>query len=292
MALSLRPLSIGEMLDRTFGIYRDHFKIFVGIFVFPQLAVLVAAFGFQVILHTVMSTPAQAPVAALGFLAYSPIYFAVIMVALAVGQAATIHAVSQVYLERPATISDSYSFIRGRFWSILGVVVLILIAGMVAAVVGVIALLIGALIFPVLVTLYSALAVPVTVLEGRDPIESLKRSYNLVKDDLGRIFVIWLLFVVVQIAASTLVSAPTIVVAMMMAKQWHGQAPLWFSVVGDVGQFVVGCLVKPLLTIAFSVVYYDERVRKEALDMQFMMATIDRGAMAAAASGAGVSPSA
>jgi hypothetical protein len=144
----------------------------------------------------------------------------------------------------------------------------------------------------VLVQLYSSLAVPVTVLEGRDPIESLKRSYNLVKDDLGRIFVIWVLFVVMQFAATALISVPTFVVAALMAKQWHGQVPLWFNAVGDVGQYAVGCLVTPLLTIAFSVAYYDERVRKEALDMQFMMATIDRDAMAAAASGAGVPPSA
>jgi len=293
MALSLRPLSIGEMLDRTFSIYRDHFKIFVGIFVFPELAIVAASFGFQVILHTIItSNPAQAPVAALAFLAYLPILLGVSLVAVGVGQAATVYSVSQVYLERPTTISDSYGFIRRRFWSILGVVLLVYFAALLAAAVGVIALLIGAIIFPVLVYLYTALAVPVTVLEGRDPIESMKRSYDLVKDDLGRIFVIGALFFVIQIAASTLVSVPTFVVAAFMAKQWHGQVPLWFSAVGDLGQFVAGCLVKPPLTIAFSVAYYDERVRKEALDMQFMMATIDRGAMAVAASGAGVPPSA
>ncbi len=53
-------------------------------------------------------------------------------------------------------------------------------------------------------------------------------------------------------------------------------------------------LLRPLsigemLDRTFSI--YDERVRKEALDMQFMMATIDRGAVAGAAAAAGVPPS-
>jgi hypothetical protein len=33
--------------------------------------------------------------------------------------------------------------------------------------------------------------------------------------------------------------------------------------------------VGPLVTIAFSLVYYDERVRKEAFDLQLMMTTLD-----------------
>src|SRR6266581_449111 len=125
MALLLRPLSIGEMLDRTFSIYRDHFKLFVGIVVFL------------------------------------PVYFATIMVTYAVGQAATVYAVSQVYLDRPTTISQAYSFIKGRFWSILGVVLLVSLASGIGAVVGLLALLIGAIVLPVFIILYSALAVPV-----------------------------------------------------------------------------------------------------------------------------------
>ncbi len=285
MALLLRPLSIGEMLDRTFSIYRDHFKLFVGIFIFPQLAILTVNFGLQVILHAAASSPASAPIAALGFVVYLPVYFATIMVTYAVGQAATVYAVSQVYLDRPTTISQAYSFIKGRFWSILGVVVLVSLASGIGAVVGLLALLIGAIVLPVFIILYSALAVPVTVLEGRDPVESIKRSYNLVKDDLGRIFLIWVLFFALQIAAFALVSVPTFIFAAMLTQ--HGQVPLWFSALSDLGEFVVGCVVRPLLTIAFSIAYYDERVRKEALDMQFMMAAIDRNAMSSAAAMAG-----
>ncbi len=281
MALVLRPLSIGEMLDRTFSVYRDHFKLFVGIFVIPQLATFAVNFGMQVLMHAATTSSAALPIAGLSLLLYMPVYYATILITYALGQAATVYAVSQVYLDRPTTIGQSYSFIRSRFWSIIAVILLVSVATGVGAVVGLIALLIGAIVIPVLIVLYSALAVPVTVLEGRDPIESIRRSYVLVKDDLGRIFVIWVLFFVIQIAASLLISIPAILLTQALAQ--HGQVPLWFNALTDLGTFIVGILVSPLLTIALSIAYYDERVRKEAFDMQFMMAAIDRNAMAGAA---------
>jgi hypothetical protein len=38
--LGLRPLSLGELLDRTFALYRQHFALFVGITALPQLLTL------------------------------------------------------------------------------------------------------------------------------------------------------------------------------------------------------------------------------------------------------------
>jgi hypothetical protein len=45
--------------------------------------------------------------------------------------------------------------------------------------------------------------------------------------------------------------------------------------------YISQCLAGPLATIAFSLVYYDERVRKEAFDMQLMMSTLDAPALQA-----------
>ncbi|MGB7283639.1 MAG: hypothetical protein WBE13_15335 [Candidatus Acidiferrum sp.] len=38
--LDLRPLSVGELLDRTFSLYRRHFLLFIGISAIPELLVL------------------------------------------------------------------------------------------------------------------------------------------------------------------------------------------------------------------------------------------------------------
>src|SRR5260370_24541444 len=184
MALVLRPLSIGEMLDRTFSVYRDHFKLFVGIFVVPQLVTFAVSFGMQVITHAATSSSQGEPIAGISWLFYLPLFFVTILATYALSQAATVYAVSQVYLERPTTISQSYLFIKGRFWSILAVIVLVFLAVIVGAMVGVIALLIGAIVIPVLIVLYSSLALPITGLEGLDPIQTMKRNFNPVKTDL------------------------------------------------------------------------------------------------------------
>ncbi len=277
MALVLRPLSIGEMLDRTFSLYRNHFKLFAGLMVLPQLVIFAMSFGVVLIPVLVASAGGSSSSAAvigmIGVLIYFPVLLVVNLIAYAMAQGATVYAVSQVYLERSTTISASYAFVRGRFWSVLFVAVLTSLAvGF-----GFLAFIIGALF----AALFCSLAVPVTVLEGRDAIESIKRSFNLVKDDLGRIFLIMFVFVCIQYAISWAIAIPAVALATLLPS--HGQAPLWINGLMYFGNFVSGCLVSPLLYIALSIAYYDERVRKEAFDMQFMMAAIDRNAMAGAA---------
>ncbi len=56
-------------------------------------------------------------------------------------------------------------------------------------------------------------------------------------------------------------------------------AALVWRVASLVATFLSSCLVGPLATIAFALVYYDERVRKEAFDLQLMMTTIDAPAL-------------
>jgi hypothetical protein len=58
----------------------------------------------------------------------------------------------------------------------------------------------------------------------------------------------------------------------------HHAAAAW-QVASLVATFLSVCLVGPLATIAFSLVYFDERVRKEAFDLQLMMTTLDASAL-------------
>ena len=283
MAVLLRPLSIGEMLDRAFSLYRDHFKLFLGIMVWPQL-VSFALLTAMVIIPAALS-PAGGEGGAIALAAVAllwPIWLAVQFGAYYMGQAATTYAVSQVYLERKTTISASYAFVRGRFGAMLVVIFLSLVALCVGFMLFFVGILFAALFF--------SLAVPVTILEGRGPLESMKRSFNLVKDDLGRIFLILILFGVLNVAINYTMMIPSFALFAVLSE--HGQPPLWATGLLYLGSFVSGLLVWPLLNVALAVTYYDERVRKEALDLQFMMAAIDRNVMARAAAEAGASPSA
>jgi hypothetical protein len=267
MAAALRPLSTGELLDRTFSLYRSHFVLFVGIFALPHLCVLALqclAFAFQtpgLNLRNVLVTSAFNLIAAL-----------LSLVVVAASQAATVVAVSQVHLDRPAGVVASFSKVKNQ---IVGVIGLSLRVGIL---VGLWSLL---LIVPgVLKAIEWSLAVPAKILEDKNAGEAMSRSSELSRGNRGRIFVIWLLFFVLSIGVSMLLQWPIQIAAGsargVTALQRAGAG---WQVASLVATFVSQCLVGPLATIAFSLVYYDERVRKEAFDLQLMMATIDAPAL-------------
>jgi hypothetical protein len=49
------------------------------------------------------------------------------------------------------------------------------------------------------------------------------------------------------------------------------------SAISSVGTFISTSLVGPLATIALTLIYYDQRVRKEGFDLQLMMSTMQPG---------------
>ena len=272
MALLLRPLSIGELLDQTFSLYRDHFRLFLGMMVVPQLAIFAVSTSWTILIGIAGSAGGDSAsiAAGIGVILYVPVFIGIHTIANAFALGATAYGVSQVYLERGTTVSAAYAFVRSRFWSILAVALLTYIA----LGIGFVAFFIGMLF----ALLFFSMAVPATVLEGRGVLDSIKRSFSLVKDDLGRLFLIFFVFTIYQMGISYVVAIPSI--ALMATLSSHGQGQVWTNALLYLGNFVSGSLVAPLLTIALSLTYYDERVRKEAFDMQFMMAAIDRSAIA------------
>ena len=47
MAHTLRPLSLGQLLDETFNLYRRNFLLFVGISAVPNLVLLLVQLGLD-----------------------------------------------------------------------------------------------------------------------------------------------------------------------------------------------------------------------------------------------------
>jgi len=267
MTTALRPLSTGELLDRTFVLYRSHFGLFVGIFALPHLVVL----GFQC-LGVAVRHPGGNQLADMGSqLSWGMGAWFLTIIVSSASQAATVVAVSQVHLDRPASVSDSFSRVKGEIWSVIG---LSMLMGLGIGV-GFIALVVPG----VLLALMWSLSVPVKVLENKGITDSMSRSSDLTKGDWGRIFVIWLLFFLLAIAVSLLLRWPVEIAAGVSSIAGLQRSSGGWQVALLVSTFVSECLVGPLGTIAFSLVYYDERVRKEAFDLQLMMTTLDAPAL-------------
>jgi hypothetical protein len=265
MTTALRPLSTGELLDRTFSLYRSHFGLFVGIFALPHLVVL----AFQCVGLGFQSPGNQlANIFSTFFFSLGALFLTVIVSA--ASQAATVVAVSQVHLDRPASVMDSFSRVKGE---IVGVIGLSMLVGL-----GVGFGLIALIVPGILLALMWSLAVPVKILENKGVTDAMSRSSDLTKGDRGRIFVIWLLFIVLSMAVSWLLQWPILVAAGISSRGMQHMAAGWRAA-SLVATFTSQCLVGPLATIAFSLVYYDERVRKEAFDLQLMMTTLDAPAL-------------
>jgi len=104
---------------------------------------------------------------------------------------------------------------------------------------------------------------------------ALSRSVDLTKNDWGRIFVVGLLVLVLLWGVPLLLQTPILIATYLTAKSGMRNATFALQIGSVVAGFVAQSLVGAVGTIAFSVLYYDERVRKEAFDLQLMMMALD-----------------
>jgi hypothetical protein len=275
--LDLRPLSIGEILDRTFSLYRRNFVMFVGITAIPQLLSL--AYQLTRVAFLTPRTPAAPPPGS-EFLAASPVlsiagYSGVILLAVVAfivyfisylfAQGGTVCAVSELYLGRTTTIGQSLSRVWGELWSLFWAILFYFVTIFFSFVLSFFLLFIPG----IYMLCRLCVCIPAALLENLGPVDSLKRSFSLTKDNAGRAFLILLLYVVILYAAISLFAIP-IGMGVRSAAKDPAMLRVWAALL-QVGSFVAGVLVTPVLTIATSIFYFDLRVRKEAFDLQLMM---------------------
>lgn len=255
--LELRPLSLGEILDRTFSLYRRHFLVFIGISGIPQLIVL----AFNLMQLFAGRSVRLGGIATSFNLALLLLLLLANVLAYLFSQGGTILAVSDLYLGRSASIGGALRKVAGELAPLFGVIVLNGLA------IG------GALILFVIPGIYVAcrllICVPAALIEGRGPRDSLQRSWELTRGTAGPAFVILLLSIVITLAAETIFTLPF---SIFLAASLRNPSLLFFwTAMLQVGSNIAAALVRPVLLLATSIFYYDLRVRKEAFDIQFMM---------------------
>ena len=311
MVTVLRPLSTSELLDRTFHLYKNHFLLFVGIATLPQLLVLALQLGDAAMLASHLFLAAGTT---------TVVIWLASLIAVEISHAGTVVAVSDLYLERAAAIGSAYKIAYRSLFRVIGisfVFVLLpaLIAGLAIGLVAAIAipLAIGArgsagidnvtlirlvsglaaLAVVVLIPLIAlrwwlswAVAIPATVIEGTGLRASLRRSKVLTKGSRGRIFIIGLLMIGLAWTVSVIIQLPVIAVAGFRSLRDPSAVTPMVHVMAAIGGFLSASLVGPLLTIALTLIYYDQRVRKEGFDLQLMMAALQPGSQPPAAAAA------
>lgn len=254
--LDLRPMSIGELLDRTFSLYRNDFWLWIGIAAIPYLIM----FGVKLTSTYMVRTGGSAgAVAGLGVMGIGFLAFWLLNM---VAQGAVVSAVSQLYTGRSSNVNASYNAAFSRFGAVLAIA---LLSGM-AIGVGTILCIIPGIIMAILF----ALSLPALLVEKSDVGRAIERSFALGKEAWPTILLIYVLFTVVNFGLVMLLSMP-----FSLLMLWDPSHAMGWTTAQALGEFLVGTAVSPLLNIAMTLVYFDQRIRREGFDLQMMIAALD-----------------
>ena len=285
----LRPLGVGDVLDRTFTVYRSKPLVFIAlsaiwylllVLVFVILAVVIfagslAAFSRQ----ATTPSPEQIAGAAVGIIGFVIVAVIVAILLFAAQSAALVHAAGRRYLGKDVAIGEAFKaglaasprlFIAGVlvFLAILGVWAVLVIAAALAN-----QGILWALVFlaGIVATAFlgcSWLVAPVVVVvEKMGPIAALGRAWRLSSGNRWRIFGIQVLLFILNLVLSLLIGGIFGGIA-ATSTQGGPAGQLGLSVVQSLVNLASTIIWAPVEWIAFTVLYYDLRVRKEAFDLQ------------------------
>jgi hypothetical protein len=324
MDTNLRPLTLGEILDRTAQLYRTNFLLFLGISAIYAGAVLALGLG-QIGVQELMKTPNPHVLLAVLNAVLLVMQIALLFILSGVEVAANNRAVAWLHLGQPASVREAYASVlpkAGRIiWLMLIVTFLagwpmvLIYAGfvgallkwapplgkgamaagahpdlqqtmMLAAVSLIFLALLGlAMVYAVMMGLRYSLAVPACVVEDLKARKAIKRSIELSKGARGRVFLLGLLVFIIAMGLTLLAQAFFFVAIF----KHHGVLPAWMRALQQVVSFATTTFIGPMYATGLTLFYYDQRVRKEGFDIEWMMqaAGMAPGELPAAAPEAG-----
>ena len=119
--VDIRPLSLGEILDRSFSLYRENFRLFAGISVIPHLIVLLWNFAQLRLIYlpsirarALGLPPPMGPAYTLGVDLVSLV--AEVFLVYLLTQAPTAYAVSELYFGRTTSVRAAVGRLRSKMW--------------------------------------------------------------------------------------------------------------------------------------------------------------------------------
>lgn len=257
--LRLRPLEIGDLLDETFRMYRRHFLLFAGLSVI--LAIPAAALsGYSsytlfngLLQQTTLAQPADlnsvvGTMLALGFFAL------ISLVLIPFFYGAITYAACESALGRPVTAMGVLRGVLRRYFSLLGYWLLI----------GVMLVVFCLLPLWIWIWVSWVVVMPVMFVENVGLGAAMGRSWRLVEGRWWRTFLILFLMLVVFYVARIALSAFIALGQALLQLVVSSTVVFWISGASSV---IVDSLVNPVIQIALVLIYFDLRVRREALDL-------------------------
>jgi hypothetical protein len=250
----LRPLSIGEILDTSFQLYRRHFVAVA------TIGVLCTAIPLMLDVYIEASGGRMAH---LGLALFSGLLLVVLN---SVATAAIVFVVSEGYLGRLVGPSDALRLAA----PFVGRLILAQILYSILAFFGFLLFIIPG--FIVLVGM--SLTAPALVVENLPTsIAALRRSWALTRGARWKmvgIFIPLLLLLVIPMIGVTLIAG----VLAALGGLAVGNEGVFAGILGAALAGLIQMLVYPLFNCALTVAYYDQRIRKEGFDLELLAARL------------------
>lgn len=327
MNLDLRPLTVSEFLDRTFSIYRHRFLLFVGLMAPQAVLSLIAAliWGWA---QSSLRTPQDFEIESLAVLVVGASIGAVLFTILhwvlyVLGAGGIASAVSDLYGRARPDVGSAFSAATRRLgpllWAtflmairVFGVLAVSMLPGAILLglsgganvlqpdstgtwasllIVGIFVFSLGASIgFGVMLFmgLRYAVAIPSVVLEPIGGRDAIRRSIRLTRGLLGRTFLLMICGAVITYAAAMVLQVP-FVIGMLVAGP-ETRTGFWLNMAGTATGAAGQTLTAPIFAIGVVVLYFEARIRHEALDLQVMTEALAPPAMPAVPGYAPVPP--
>ena len=303
--IPLRPLGVGEILDGSVSAMRAHWRTVLGLTVTVAVVAQICDMLVQRYLlpDPVQLDPNPTPSQALdqatdalrsSLLALAPSLAITLISTLFITAVLTV-VISRSVLGRGVTLSDAWREARPRLPQLLGLTLLlplISVAIMTVAILpgiligsdGGIALsvLCGVAAFVVVLWLMVRfnLASPALMLERQGVLASMRRSARLVRGSWWRIFGILLLTLLLTTLVSMIISVPfglvgSAVDGTSVGSLLSGSSPDYgwpYLIVTGVGAVIASSITYPISAGVAVLLYIDQRIRREALDLELARA--------------------
>ncbi|MEU0851835.1 glycerophosphoryl diester phosphodiesterase membrane domain-containing protein [Streptomyces flaveolus] len=305
--IPLRPLGVGEILDGAVSTMRTYWRTVLGISltvaIFTEIIVVLLQ---GLVLDNTSSDALNDPDATLSELAdaltattvNSGVIFLISLIGTVVATALLTTVTSRAVLGRPVTTREAWRDARPQVIKLFGLIVLLLlmVAGillvamlpglLVTATAGgdggvaltALGFLAGALVAVWLMVRFS-LASPALMLEKQGIKKAMGRSTKLVNGSWWRVFGIQLLATVIaNIVASIIVIPFTFLAAALSGDgvsgflEGGGDLGWTFLVISGVGSVIGSMITFPITAGVTVLLYIDQRIRREALDLELARA--------------------
>jgi len=257
--LRLRPLEVGDLLDETFRTYRRHFLLFAGMSVILAIpSAGLQGYSFFALLSNFLqpANAGQLPdfnnlvpslvVLSIGYvvsLLLSPFSYGMVL-----------YAACESALGHPVTVWGALRAVTRRYFALLGYLVLVGLMGVMFC------------LLPLWIWIWVGwvAVLPVMFIENAGLGAAMGRSWRLVQGRWWRTFLILLLVLLVwyfaRVALEAFIGLANILIGVVVSSY------VVLSVT-QAAAIIVAALVNPIVQIAIVLLYFDLRVRREALDL-------------------------